>query len=143
MLKFSSALVLNKLTETHDYNTCNKLSLDLRSQITTVQDNYVASREELTAVEQSEVLASLNITQGWVKLMERVNFLALALRPSATTVVKKRFVKLPEIKLITFREEFDEWETFWSTIRKNVDLRDDFGRFSKALVSLSECQGRA
>ena len=127
--------------ETHDHDTHNNLK-NLRSQVAKVQDNYKASWEDMSAAEQSKVLASINFAQGWVvKLMKRVNFLALDLRPSASVVMKKRSVKLPEIKLITFRGDFDEWETFWSTFKNNLDLRNDLEDSAKLSHLLQSVKG--
>ena len=55
-----------------------------------------------------------------------------------TPVVKKRSVKLPEIKLVTFKGEFDEWKTFWSSFCTNVDSREDLEPSAK-LSYLLQC----
>ena len=61
--------------------------------------------------ESEEIQAALIVARGWqVKLLERMHFITL---------------KLPEIKLVTFKGEYDGWETFWSSFHNNVDFRDD------------------
>ena len=74
-----------------------------------------------TTLESGEVQAALIVARDWqLKLLERINFIVLTRQ--VTSVVKKRSVKLPEIKLVTFKGEFDEWNTFWSSFRNNVDF---------------------
>ena len=89
---------------------------------------------------QGEVQATLNVTKGWrVKLLERVNFIIAS--QQVTTTVKKRSVKLPEIKLITFKGDFNEWNTFWSSFRNNVDSRDDLEQSAKLSYLLQNLEG--
>ena len=74
---------------------------------------------------QEEVLVNLGIARNWqVKFLERIHSLTVNQQASATTP-KKRHAKLPKIKLLTFGEDYDEWETFWSSFYNNVDSRDD------------------
>ena len=74
-----------------------------------------------------------------VKLLERVNFIVSS-RQSAP-VIKKRSVKLLETKLITFKGDFDEWTTFWSSFRNNVDSRDDLEPSVKLSYLLQSVEG--
>ena len=84
-----------------------------------------------------EVQAALNVARGWqVKLLERVSFIVT--NRQFTPVIKKQSLKLPEIKLITFKGDFDEWTTFWSSFRNNVDSRDDLEPSAK-LSYLLQC----
>ena len=71
-----------------------------------------------------------------MKWLERMHFITLARQ--VTSVVKKRTAKLPEVKLVTFKGEYDEWETFWSSFRNNVDFRDDLEPSAK-LPYLLQC----
>ena len=71
--------------------------------------------------------------------MERVNFIVT--KRQFTPVIKKRSVKLPEIKLITFKGDFDEWTTFWSSFRNNVDSRDDLEPSAKLSYLLQSVDG--
>ena len=89
--------------------------------------------EELTQVEHGEVYASLSNARSWqVKLLEHIglNFIK-SFSTNSSTVTKKKHGRLPEVKLATFKGNFDEWETFWSSFRTNVDVRDDVERSSK------------
>ena len=65
-----------------------------------------------------------------------MHFITLARQ--VTPAVKKRSAKLPEIKLVTFKGEYDEWEAFWSSFRNNVDFRDDLEPSAK-LTYLLQC----
>ena len=54
---------------------------------------------------------------------------------------KKRHVKIPEIKLLTFVGNYDEWETFWSSFYNNVDSRDDLEKSAKLTYLLQSLEG--
>ena len=58
-----------------------------------------------------------------------------------STVVKKKFDRLPEAKLVTFKGNFDEWETFWSSVRTNVDVRDDLEKATKFIYLVQSLEG--
>ena len=58
-----------------------------------------------------------------------------------STVVKKKFGRLPEVKLVTFKGNFDEWETFWSSFRTNVDVRDDLEKATKFIYLVQSLEG--
>ena len=95
----------------------------------------------MTQVEQGEVYASLSNARSWqVKLLERVNFIKSFLTNSST-VTKKKYGRLPEVKLATFKGNFDEWETFWSSFRTNVDVRDDLERSTKFICLAQSLEG--
>ena len=88
-----------------------------------------------------EVYASLSNARSWqVKLLERVNFIKSFLTNSST-VTKKKYGRLPEVKLATFKGNFDEWETFWSSFRTNVDIRDDLERSTKFIYLAQSLEG--
>ena len=70
---------------------------------------------------------------------ERIN--SLNQQTTATVPSKKCHVKLPEIKLLTFTGKFDEWETFWSSFRNNVDSRDDLEQSAKLTYLLQSLEG--
>ena len=93
------------------------------------------------ASEQGDVQASLNVAKGWqVKILERVNFVMSSRH--VTPTVKKCSVKLPEVKLITFKGEFNEWNTFWSSFWNNVDTRDDLIQSAKLSYLLQSIEGK-
>ena len=41
---------------------------------------------------------------------------------NVNVVPKKKPGRLPEVKLNVFKGNFEEWETFWSSFRANVDV---------------------
>ena len=110
-LEQHSQTVCNRLTESLDYDSYECLLNDLKVRITELEGATKAEGRNLPTSESGEVQAALVVARGWqVKLLERIHFIMLARQ--VTPVVKKRSAKLPEIKLITFKGEFDEWETF-------------------------------
>ena len=69
--------------------------------------------------------------RSWqVKLSERVNFIK-SFSTNVNVVCKKKPGRLPEVKLTIFKGNFGEWETFWSSFRTNVDVRDDIEKTTK------------
>ena len=99
------------------------------------------SPRELTQVEQGEVYASLSNASSWqVKLLERVNFIK-SFSTNSSTVTKKKYGRLPEVKLATFKGNFDEWETVWSSFRTNVDVRNDLERSTKFTYLAQSLEG--
>ena len=131
-------VVCSKLTESLDHDAYTSLYNKLKRQISELESASASCGEGLTSSEQGEALATLNVAKGWqVKLLERVNFIAL----SRQITTKKRFVKLPEIKLITFKGDFDEWNTFWSSFRNNIDSRDDLEDSAKLSYLLQSVEG--
>ena len=104
--------VRDQLAESYDRITYTNLCENFKQHINELEIAYVAGSEDLTQVEQSEVLASLSSTRCWqIKLLERINFIS-PMSNVQSTVVKKKFGRLPEVKLVTFKGNFDEWETF-------------------------------
>ena len=95
----------------------------------------------MTQVEQGEVYTSLSNARGWqVKLSERINFIK-SISTNLSTVTKKKFGRLPEVQLATFKGNFDKWETFWSSFRTNVDVRDDLERSTKFIYLVQSLEG--
>ena len=114
-----------QLAESYDQITYTNLCDNFKQQINELENAYAAGSDDLTQVEQDEVLASLSSASCWQnKLLEQINFFS-SMSNVQSTVVKKRFGRLLEVKLVTFKGNFDEWETFWSSFRTNVDVRDD------------------
>ena len=100
-----------------------------------------AITDQMSQADQEEVLVNVDIARNWqIKLLERVNSLTVNQRVSATTP-KKRDTKLPEIKLLTFTGNYDEWETFWSSFYNNVDSRDDLEKPGKLTYLLQSLEG--
>ena len=107
--------VRDQLAESYDQDTYTNLLEEFKQSINTLEQSHSGLSEDLTQVEQGEVYASLsNARRRQVKLLERINFIkSFSTNPS--TVTKKKFGRLPEVKLATFKGNFDEWETFWSS----------------------------
>ena len=121
----------DQLAESFDQTTYTKLCDDFKQQIIELENVYAAGFGDLTQVEQGEVLANLSNAGCWhVTLLERINFI-YSLSNLQSTVVKKKSGRLPEVKLVTFKGSFDEWETFWNLFRTNVDVRGDLEKATK------------
>ena len=89
-----------------------------------------------------KVLVNINLARNWqVKLSERIHSLSVNQQMTATVPNKKRHAKLPEIKLLTFSGNFDEWETFWSSFDNNVNSRDDLEQSAKLTYLLQSLDG--
>ena len=132
-----SQTVCNRLTESLDYDSYKSLLDNLKVRITELEAAARTEEGNLLASESGEVQAALVVARGWqVKLLERMHFIKLARQ--VTPVVNKRSAKLPEIKLVTFKGEYDEWETFWSSFRNKVDFREDLEPSAK-LTYLLQC----
>ena len=56
-------------------------------------------------------------------------------------VPKKKPGRLPEVKLSVFKGNFEEWETFWSSFRTNVDVRDDLEKPTKFIYLVQSLEG--
>ena len=48
--------------------------------------------------------------------------------------------RLPEVKAI-FKGNFGEWETFWSSFRTNVDVRNDIEKSTKFIYLAQSLEG--
>ena len=133
--------VRDQLAESYDQDTYTSLLEDLKQIINVVEQSSADLTEELTQVEQGEVYASLSNARSWqVKLSEHINFIK-SFSTIASTVTKKKHGRLPEVKLATFKGIFDEWETFWSSFRTNVDVRDDLERSTKFIYLAQSLEG--
>ena len=114
--------VRDQLAESYDQETYTNLLVEFKQSINTLEQSHADLSEDLTQVEQGEVYASLSNARSWqVKLLERINFIK-SISTNLSTVTKKKFGRLPEVKLATFNGNFDEWETFWNSFRTNVDV---------------------
>ena len=133
--------VRDQLAESYDQDTHTSLLDELKQSINVIEQSSADLTEELTQVEQGEVYASLSNVRRWqVKLLERINFIKPFLTNSST-VIKKKYGRLPEVKLATFKGNFDEWETFWSSFRTNVDVRNDLERSTKFIYLAQSLEG--
>ena len=133
--------VRDQLAESYDRITYTKLCDDFKQQIIELENAYAAGSDDLTQIEQGEVLASLSSARCWqVKLLEHINFIN-SMSNAQSTVVKKKFSRMQEVKLVTFKGNFDEWETFWSSFRTNVDVRDDLEKATKFIYLVQSLEG--
>ena len=137
--------IRDKLADTLDLAQYQPLYNDLKSSLADLQLNQLSIHDQMSQDAQEEVLVikvNINVARNWqVKLLERIHSLTVNQQASATTTTtKKRHAKLPEIKLLTFSGNNDEWETFWSSFHNNVDLRDDLEKSAK-LIYLLQSRG--
>ena len=130
------------MAESYDQSTYTRLLGELKQSITLVEQLKTADLpEELTQVEQGEIHAICSNARSWqVKLLERLNFIN-SLSVNLNPVTKKKYGRLPEVKLANFKGNFDEWETFWSSFRTNVDVRDDLERSTKFIYLAQSLEG--
>ena len=101
--------VRDQLAESYDQDTYTNLLEEFKQSINTLEQSHAGLSEDLTQVEQGEVYASLSNARSWqVKLLERINFIKSLSTTNPSTVTKKKFGRLPEVKLATFKGNFDE-----------------------------------
>ena len=97
--------VRDQLAESYDQETYTNLLDKFKQSINTLdclEQSHADLSEDLTQVEQREVYASLSNASSWqVKLLERINFIK-SITTNLSTVTKKKFGRLPEVKLATF-----------------------------------------
>ena len=131
----------DQLAESYDQDTYTDLLDELKQTINVIEQASADLTEELTQVESGEVYASFSNARSWqVKLLECVNFIK-SFSTNSSTVIKKKYGRLPEVKLATFKGNFDEWETFWSSFRTNVDVREDLERSTKFIYLAQSLEG--
>ena len=134
----SSALVAfvehirDKLADTLDVAQYQPFYDTLKSQLADLHLNQASIHDQLSQEVQDEVLVNINLARNWkVKLLERIHSLSVNQQATATA-------KLPEIKLLTFSGNLDEWETFWSSFYNNVDSRGRSRTISQAHISITK-----
>ena len=95
----------------------------------------------MTQVDEGEVYASLSNARSWqIKLLKRVNF-TRSFAINVNVVTKMKPGRLPEVKLAIFKGNFGEWETFWSSFRTNVDVRNNIERSTKLIYLAQSLEG--
>ena len=133
--------VRDKLADTLELAQYQPLYDDLKTRLTALELNQLSIHDQMSQDVQEEVLVNVNIARNWqVKLFERIHSLTVNQRASATTP-RKHHAKLPEIKLLTFGGNYDEWETSWSSFYNNVDSRDDLKKSAKLTYILQSLEG--
>ena len=121
---------------------------EVKQTICDVEEMTAALSEKETEVNEAEVYVNVSNARSWqIKLMSRIHFLE-TLSTSANTnvnvsnvVPKKKPGRLPEVKLNVFKGDFEEWETFWSSFRANVDVRDDHEKTTKFIYLAQSLEG--
>ena len=132
--------VKDQLAETLDLTQYQPLYDFLNSKLTDLHLNHASVADQLSQETQDEVLVNIDLAKTLqIKLLERIN--SLKQQPTTTVTNKKRHAKLPEINLLTFSGNFDEWETFWSSFSNNVDSRDDLEQSAKLSYLLQSLEG--
>ena len=132
--------VKEQLAETLDLTQYQPLHDFLKSKLADLHLNHASVADQLSQEAQDEVLVDIDLAKTWkIKLLERIN--SLNQQPTATVTSKECHAKLPEIKLLTFSGNLDQWETFWSSFRNNVDSRDDLEQSAKLTYLLQSLKG--
>ena len=133
--------VRDQLAESQDQDTYTNLLDELKQLINHVEQTSADNAEEMTQVDEGEVYVSFSNARSWqVKLLERVNFIR-SFATNVNVVTKMKPGRLPEVKLAIFKGNFGEWETFWSTFRTNVDVRNDIERSTKFIYLAQSLEG--
>ena len=139
--------VRDRLSESHDQGTYANLLDEIKQSVNNVEEITAELAEEMSEVDEGEVYASLSNARSWqIKLMDRVNFIeSFSANANANVnvdvVPKKKPGRLPEVKLTVFKGNFEEWETFWSSFRTNVDVRDDLEKTTKFIYLVQSLEG--
>ena len=139
--------VRDRLSESHDQGTYANLLDEIKQSINNVEEITAALAEEVSEVNEAEVYANVSDARSWqIKLMDRVNFIeSFSANANANVnvnvVSKKKPGRLPEVKLTVFKGNFEEWETFWSSFRTNVDVRDDREITTKFIYLVQSLEG--
>ena len=133
--------VRDQLAESYDQDTYTNLLDELKQTINHVEQTSADVVEEMTQVDEGEVYASLSSARSWqVKLLGRVNFIK-SFATNVNIVTKMKPGRLPEVKLAIFKGNFGEWETFWSSFRTNVDVRNDIKKSTKFIYLAQSLEG--
>ena len=139
--------VRDHLSESYDQVTYANLLDEVKQSICNVEEMTAALSEKETEVNEAEVYVNVSDARSWqIKLMSRIHFLeSFSANANANVnvnvVPKKKPGRLPEVKLNVFKGNFEEWETFWSSFRANVDVRDDLEKTTKFIYLVQSLEG--
>ena len=138
--------VRDHLSDSHDQVTYANLLEEVKQKVYDIEE-MTATLSKETEVIDGEVYVSVSDARSWqIKLMSRIHFLE-SLRMSAnanvnvSNVPKMKPGRLPEVKLTVFKDDFEEWETFWSSFRANVDVRSDLEKTTKFIYLAQSLEG--
>ena len=123
--------IRDHLSESFDQDTYVNLLEEVKQSITDIESLTATLSKEAETVD-GEVYIIVSDARSWqIKLMSRIHFLE-SLKMSAnvnvnnsvssSNVIKMKPGRLPEVKLVIFKGNFEEWENFWSSFRANVDV---------------------
>ena len=142
--------VRDHLSDSHDQVTYTNLLDELKQKVYDIEEMTATLSEKETEVIEAEVYVNVSDVRSWqIKLMSRIHFLE-TLRMSAnanvnvnnaSNVTKMKPGRLPAIKLNVFKGDFEEWETFWSSFRANVDVRSDLEKTTKFIYLAQSLEG--
>ena len=142
--------VRDHLSDSHDQVTYANLLDELKQKVYDIEEMTATLSEKETEVIEAEVYVNVSDARSWqIKLMSRIHFLE-TLRMSAnadvnvnnaSNVTKMKPGRLPEVKLNVFKGDFEEWETFWSSFRANVDVRSDLEKTTKFIYLAQSLEG--
>ena len=141
--------VRDHLSESYDQGTYANLLDEIKQSICNVEEITAALAEESSEVNEAEVYVNVSDARSWqIKPMNRIHFLeSFSANANANAnvngnvVPKKKPGRLPEVKLSVFKGNFKEWETFWSSFRMNVDVRDDLEKTTKFIYLVQSLEG--
>ena len=121
---------------------------ELKQNICDVEEMTAALSEKETEANEAEVYINVSDARSWqIKLMSRIHFLETLSASTNTNVNVSNVVpkmkpgRLPEVKLNVFKGDFEEWETFWSSFRANVDVLDDLEKTTKFIYLAQSLKG--
>ena len=140
--------IRDHLSDSFDQDTYVNLLEEVKQSITDIESLTATLSKEAETVD-GEVYIIVSDARSWqIKLMSRIHFLE-SLKMSAnvnnsvssSNVIKMKPGRLPEVKLVIFKGDFEEWENFWSSFRANVDARDDLEKTTKFIYLAQSLEG--
>ena len=138
--------IKDHLSESFDQDTYVNLLEEVKQSIGDVESLTATISKEAETVD-GEVYIIVSDARSWqIKLINRIHFLeSLKLSAissvSSSNVIKMKPGRLPEVKLVVFKGDFEEWENFWSSFRANVDARDDLENATKFIYLAQSLEG--
>ena len=138
--------IRDHLSESFDQDTYVNLLEEVKQSIGDIESLTATISKEAEPVD-GEVYIIVSDARSWqIKLINRIHFLeSLKLSAissvSSSNVIKMKPGRLPEVKLVIFKGDFEEWENFWSSFRANVDARDDLEKATKFIYLAQSLEG--
>ena len=140
--------IRDHLSDSFDQDTYVNLLEEVKQSITDIESLTATFSKEAETVD-GEVYIIVSDTRSWqIKLMSRIHFLeslkmsaSVNSNVSSSNVIKMKPGRLPEVKLVVFKGDFEEWENFWSSFRANVNARDDLEKATKFIYLAQSLEG--